>query len=65
MTQCHNSVLTGSLCKTVLLLACLAMLPACTGVSGYSGNSVAEAYHASDVVMVNPYTRTIFSSGNF
>lgn len=62
-----NGHLAHRIIKAALAGAVLLSQQACTP-STQPGNpvaSVSDAYHASDVVAVQPYTRTIFSSNNF
>lgn len=55
------------LLSLALSLAALSLLQACSpaGISPSSQSQVAQAFETSGTVAVSPYTRTIFSSGNF
>jgi hypothetical protein len=56
--------LVQSIAKLSLIGALLAT-SACNSLPASGENAVADAYRASGVVSITPYSRTIFSSNNF
>lgn len=51
--------------KLALIGALFTSLQACSPISSSPQSSVADAYHSSGAIAIQPYNRTIFSSNNF
>lgn len=60
-----QGTLICTLAKAVLIGTAFVSLQACAPTGTASGKGVAEAFETSGVVPIGPYTRTIFSTGDF
>lgn len=58
--KCIRSLIRGSVAITALML-----LQACAGAPVQGNSEVTRAFQTSNVVVIKPYTRTIFSSNDF